>query len=171
MEKSKSKSKSGSKSESKFESKPRSKSGSKNNKKVLADLESKFNTIMLGMIEFISEYYQQSHFNEMKDIAKSFVKKKPEEPIAYFLYHIYKNDEYRTNILEENDSFFLGKFEEMNDINNLDTEEVKEINTNYMVKLFEFKELWKEMDIMSQMYVKRSMKGLVQISQKYVLTL
>ena len=134
--------------------------------KVLSDLEIKFNTVMIGMINYISEYYETSHFAEIKEVAESFSSQKPEEPIAYFLYHIYRNDDYRINILKENDDFFMGKFKELDD--NFSSDDNNIISAKYMVKLFEFKELWAEMDMMSKLYVKRSMKALVQISQKYI---
>ncbi len=138
-------------------------------KEIQADLESKFNIVMLGMIDYVSDHYKTSHFTEIKDVAKSFSDKKPEEPIAYFLYHIYRNDEYRRNIIRENDDFFLGKFHELDD--NFSDTQGGIISAQYMVKLFEFKELWGIMDMMSKLYIKKCMKTLIEISNQYILTL
>ena len=128
-------------------------------KKKLSKLENKFNLIIIGMIKHMSNYHNDTKVKLISGIAEKIIQNKPEEPISCFLLHIYKNDDYRTNILNENDSFFM----------NYDINSVK--NTNMLGHILEFKSIWKKIDNETKTYIKRAMKALVLISQKYVLSI
>lgn len=128
---------------------------------VLVDLETKFNTVIVGMIKHITDYHCDAKMQELRNIIEELIKKNPEEPIACFLLHIYKNDDYRTNILKENDKFFLDQ----------KYEHLTRSDQSIVTQLFEFKELWKKIDQDTKIYIKRAMKGLVLISGKYVLSI
>lgn len=127
--------------------------------KKLSKLESKFNLILLGMIKYIIEYHDDAKIKLLSIIVEKIISNKPEEPISCFLLHIYRNDEYRINILNENDNFFM----------NQDISEIK--NSSMIKQAFEFKDLWTKIDDDTKTYIKRSMKALVLISQKYVLSI
>ena len=127
--------------------------------KKLNKLENKFNLIIFGMIKHMSNYHNDTKVKLISSIAEKIILNKPEEPIACFLLHIYKNDEYRINILNENDSFFMNY-----DINGIE-------NANMIKHIFEFKSVWKNIDNETKTYIKRAMKALVLISQKYVLSI
>jgi hypothetical protein len=127
--------------------------------KKLSKLENKFNLIVIGMIKHMANYHNDTKVKLISSIAEKIILNKPEEPITCFLIHIYKNDEYRINILNENDSFFMNY-----DINCIE-------NTNMMKHIFEFKSVWKKIDNETKTYIKRAMRALVLISQKYVLSI
>jgi hypothetical protein len=129
---------------------------SKNREKIekniaLNDLISKFNTVMMGMISHLIEYYGDQETISLKDIFIDIMNKDPDEPISYFLLNIYKNDEYRHNILEQSDKLFNDQSH--NDIN----------------KMFEFGKVWKQIDYDTKKFIKKSMMVLVKICEKYIL--
>jgi len=129
----------------------------------LADLADKFNTVVMGIVKHLSEYYNEvAGIGGMDLILSSIIHDAPEEPIAYFIMNVYKNDDYRTNILNQNDKFF---------VNHHYDEHLKDGDKDRIAKLFEFKELWKQIDTDTKNYIKKAMLALVKISQKYILTL
>lgn len=130
---------------------------SKNN--ILHDLESKFNIVIIGLIKQITTYEKDRKIKLMSGIAKKMILKNPKEPIAYFLLHIYKNDEYRQNILDENDKFFM----------NYNTDNTD--NNSMIDNIFKFQSIWVKIDDNTKAYIKKAMKTLVLISQKYILSL
>ena len=127
-------------------------------KTLIADLEGKFNSISLSMIELISTYYDDALITLMKKIAETIIPIRPAEPISYFLIHIYQNDEYRKQIEDENDKFFLR--ENFNSITNG--------NTSLINKLFEFKQIWGKINENHKLFIKKSVKTLVSISTLYI---
>ena len=89
-------------------------------------------------------------------VISSIITNKPEQLISMFIISIYKNDSYRVNILLENDDFFISnKYEELKDNSDIDI-------------MFKFKKYWKDMNGGLQDYVKKSMKTLVKIAEKYI---
>lgn len=128
---------------------------------ILDDLVFKFNMIVKGMISHVTEYYGDSNMAGMELILSDIIEKSPDEPISCFLMNIYKNDSYRTNILKQNDIFFMN--ENYDDIVGGDDEST--------AKLFEFKDLWQQVDEDTKKFIKKSMMALVKICQKYVLSL
>jgi hypothetical protein len=129
--------------------------------RILADLIFKFNMVIAGMIRHITEYYGDSTMSGMDIFLNDIIEKTPKEPISCFLMNIYKNDQYRTNILKQNDDFFLEE----------DYDELTEGDNEKTSKLFEFKDLWKQIDNDTKNYIKKSMMTLVKICQKYVLSI
>lgn len=138
----------------------------KKNKKIekeikLNGLVSKFNTVMLGMISHIIDYYGDSGMCGIQNIFNDIINKTPDEPIAYFLLNIYKNDDYRHNILEQNDTYFIGQ--SYGDVTGYDKSNI--------MKVIGMKKLWKRMDNDTKNFIKRSMMVLVKICEHYILTL
>ena len=126
-----------------------------------ANLVLKFNMVVAGMIKHITEYYGDSSISGMEMILTDIIEKNPDELISFFLMNIYKNDNYRTNILKQNDDFFME--EDYDHFTKQDNTKTK--------KLFEFKDLWKQIDDDTKTFIKKSMMALVKICQKYVLNL
>ena len=131
-----------------------------NKNKLLYDLIYKFNTVILNMIKHINEYYNDSKMNSIELILSDVINDTPKEPISIFLMYVYKNDSYRINILNSNDSFFIN--EEYDDLSE---------DTKKVITVFKFKHLWDKLDDRSKEYIKKSMVALVKISQKYILSL
>jgi hypothetical protein len=130
---------------------------------LLADLADKFNTVVMGIVRHLSEYYNEvAGLGGMDLILSAIIHDAPEEPIAYFIMNVYKNDEYRTNILKQNDVFF---------VNHHYDEHLKDCDKDQIARLFEFKELWKQIDTDTKKYIKKAMLALVKISQKYILSI
>lgn len=129
--------------------------------RILADLVFKFNMVVTGMIKHITEYYGDSSMSGMEMILTDIIEKSPDEPISCFLMNIYKNDRYRVNILKQNDKFFMD--EDYDDFTGGDDERT--------TKLFEFKDLWKQIDDDTKNFIKKSMMALVKICQKYILSM
>lgn len=128
---------------------------------ILNELTTKFNFVIVSMINHITEYYGDSDMSKMKLILQKIIADSPNEPISYFLLYVYNNDEYRYNILKQNDKFFLK--EDYGSLTNGDT--------NKMCSIFEFKKLWKDIDDDTKNFIKKSMMALVKISENYILTL
>lgn len=120
--------------------------------------ETKFNSVILGLVNFLSNCVPESFFGKHKMAIECFISDKPAEPIAYFIQYIYTNDEYRNRLKNMDDKFFI----------NQDFDEIVNDNSEYVKKLFYFKELWKSFDSESKTLIKRSMKGLVKISENYI---
>jgi hypothetical protein len=126
--------------------------------KKLSKLENKFNIILLGMIKYITNYQNDAKITVLSTLIEQIISNKPDEPISCFLLYIYRNDDYRINILNENDAFFMNH-------------DISEIGNSMIKQVFEFKELWKKINDETKQYIKRSMKALVLISQKYILSI
>lgn len=127
----------------------------------LDELVTKFNKVIMGMVTHVTEYYVDVEMSKMRVILEALIEQNPKEPISHFLISVYKNDDYRHNILEQNDKFFLN--EEYN--------EIVEDDRGKLATLFEFKKLWIEIDDETKDFIKKSMVALVKICQKYILTL
>ncbi len=128
---------------------------------IMNDLISKFNTVIMGMINHITDYYGDSNMIKMKIILENIINTAHDQPMTYFLMNVYMNDKYRSNILKQNDDFFLNE--------NYDT--LTENDNSKITQLFQFKDLWKQIDIDTKNFIKKSMIALVKISQKYILIL
>jgi hypothetical protein len=120
--------------------------------------ETKFNTVILGLVNFISNCLPSSFFGKHKTAIECFIDDKPAEPVAYFIKYIYSNDEYRNRLKNMDDDFFIDQT----------FNEIISDNSEYVKRLFYFKELWISFDDDSKMLVKRSMKGLIKISESYI---
>ena len=69
----------------------------------LNDLVHKFNIVIIGMINHVTEYYGDISTASLRQILTDIIIDTPDEPISYFILNIYKNDDYRINILKQND--------------------------------------------------------------------
>ena len=128
---------------------------------VLNDLITKFNMIIVGMVNHITEYYGDSNTICISLVLDELIKNQPDTLISYFLLNIYRNDEYRLNILKQNDEFFIKhNYEKL----------VGRDNDN-VSKIFEFKKLWSKVDIDTKNFIKKSMLALVKLCQTYILAL
>lgn len=128
------------------------------NKKETNDLILTFNEVLMGMIKYLTEYHGDINTLKIKVILENIIQTAYEEPIAFFVLNVYKNDKYKENILKQNDNFFINE--------NFGAE------TNEMVmQIFEFKSLWKQIDQETKDFIKKSMVALVKISQRYILSL
>lgn len=125
------------------------------------NLVNKFNTAIKTLVDHIVEHYGDTSAKTAQCIINNIIAFKPNEPISFFILKIYSNDEYRHNILIQNDSFFID--------NKMET--LTEGDSNKMAKLFEFKELWKVCNEETKLFIKKVMLVLVKICQKYILTL
>ena len=135
-------------------------------KEIQDDLVNKFNLVVINMIRHITEYYGDSNISQLKLVLEDIIINTPDEPIACFIMNVYKNDNYRHNILEQNDKFFLDQLDELDEFDESNKKEKETI-----VKMFEFKDLWYQIDDDTKNFIKKSMKALVIVSQKYILAL
>ena len=134
-----------------------------NNSNSRDELLDKFNKIILSLINILSSSADIADMQKMKLIIEHLIYNEKEKPLLCFIKLIYQNDIYRYHILEGNDSFFLGNdFEEY--IKNDEKKESK------IMKIFEFKQIWKDLDDSTKNTIKRSMVGLVKICQTYILS-
>jgi hypothetical protein len=123
--------------------------------------ENKFNIVILGIIDFVSNSVPDSFFNKNNKKLHTFISKYSESAITNFIQYIYSNDEYRVRLRSMDDRFFIEQ-----DFNTLD------IKSTHIKKLFYFKDLWiNNFDDESKMLIKKSMKTLINISEKYINTL
>ena len=125
------------------------------------NLVNKFNLAINTLVEHIVEHYGDISARAAQCIVSNIIRFSPNEPISFFLLNIYSNDDYRHNILIQNDDFFINN--QMDDLTQGDS--------NKMAKLFEFKELWKVCDDNTKLFIKKTMLVLVKICQKYISTL
>lgn len=141
-------------------------------KEIQNNLVNMFNLVVIGMIRHITEYYCDTNMSQIQLALESIIIDTPDEPIAYFLLNVYKNDDYRHNILAQNDKFFIDEIEnKASDANILSKDHIDNNNQDTIVKMFEFKDLWSQIDDDTKCFIKRSMMALVKICQKYILSL
>jgi len=130
-------------------------------------LMNKFNIVIINMINHLTEYYCDANMSQLKFILEQIITAEPNEPISCFLLKIYKIDEYRINILAQNDKFFIDEIDNSSDA----TISEYECDQDTMNKLFEFKNLWQEIDDDTKTFIKKSMMTLVRICDYYIPTL
>ena len=115
----------------------------------------------MGMVNHITIYYSDNKMSQLNFALENIIRIASDRPITWFITSIYKNDEYRKNILDQNDSFFIDQ----------DYSSTLIGDTNKLQQIFEFKRIWKQVDDVTKAYIKKSMMVLVMISQKYILNL
>jgi hypothetical protein len=102
----------------------------------------------------------------LRYVIKNIIKKEPEEPIAYYITCIYNNDDYRKQINNKDDNFYTNQITiDSNVIKNMNIDEKK------IKKVFEFKEIWKNIDNDTKKYIKKTMKIMNVLTSKYILLL
>jgi len=118
----------------------------------LDEIGCKFNMIILNMFKHIEEYYDKYYieFSDLKNLLNQMSKQNDRCLIELFIKNIYANDDYRTNILDQNEDYFLNFT----------------LNSNIITKM---KELWKNLDNDSKKFIKKSLLCLVKLSNKYIL--
>lgn len=169
-------------------------SGNKQDK--IDSFEKKFNTVMLGMLGYVNEYYPRSEGERAKDLLEIIIKTKQDLPIACFLQCIYRNDGIRRNILDGNDDFFMDNEINMEEHDEYNIEKFKNDNleilsgqcemldsnikntigniahgyskSDIIGKLLKFKNYWQSFDQDTRNYIKKCMIGLIKISEKYI---
>lgn len=140
-------------------------------------LRDNFNTIIMNMTNYIHDHYSDNNPSIVfvKSMLNVVINRRPNKPISYFLIHVYKNDKYRKNILAENDKYFVRKLNkcgsDRSDESSRSSESYEYDTTNIFDTLFAFNNLWSIMDDDSKNFIKRAMKCLILISNKYILAL
>lgn len=116
---------------------------------------SSFNQIALNMIDHLRQHFKESVFNRKYMIISNFFRFKPKEIIIMFLDNIYSNDDYRKQIKAGNEDFFM-------------SQSYDNLKSNYDTNIFEFKDLWVNMNKSTKMIVKESMQMLVEHCELYL---
>lgn len=91
-------------------------------------------------------------------IVSGIIEKNKSKPIDLFTEHILKNDKYHIAILTGDEEFFKSNRHE--NFTSADDEKIH--------AMFHFKDCWDKMTDDSKVYIKCSMKTLINISKKYV---
>lgn len=120
------------------------------------DVIDSFNKISINMITHLGNEFKDSIFGKNKSMIKNFFKFKPNEVIIMYLENIYADDEYRKNIKDGNDQFFMNQ-----SYNNIK-------NSGYESRIFEFKDIWCKMSVNTQLIVKDSMSMLIDHCELYL---
>lgn len=126
---------------------------------VLEDLITKFNKIIMGMLNYISEYYDDDNVKNIRSGLQIVINNSPDVPITLFMHHIYSNDDYRKNIYEQNDKFFVD-----HDYTNHTKGDKEKI-----LQIFAFKSMWNQFDEDTRNFIKKSMRGLMVICYNYIM--
>ena len=112
-----------------------------------------FNVVTSGLFTFISKFYNDFSF----DIAQEFEAysiNNPEEPIANFVMHIYKNNVYKNGILGNDIDFILH------------IDETESIIFSFILK--QIKDIWKKLEHKSKLYIMNCLRAMIKISSYYV---
>ena len=117
------------------------------------EIKDSFNKISRVMVHHLANKYPESYFGIFMNSILSYMERKPYEPIALFIKHVYSKDGYREKILAQDDGFF------MNQTYSAVTDESK---------LFQTMEIWKSMDEQNKKLIKQTFKAFVERVDKYV---
>ena len=117
------------------------------------DIKDSFNKISRVMVTHLANKYPESYFGIFLNSILSYMERKPYEPIALFIKHVYSHDGYREKILAQDDDFF------MNQTYSAVTDESK---------LFQTMEIWKSMDNQNKKLIKQTFKAFIERVDKYV---
>ena len=120
----------------------------------------RFNAVMLGIFDHITQFYTHSDVDNAKEQITSVLIDSPDGPICCFLKYVYMNDEYRRNLMEMNESFFL------DDKRTMDPELAKD--QAIIEKMFSFKQVWTSFADDTKRFIMRSLQGLVKLSTRYI---
>jgi len=117
------------------------------------DIKDSFNKISRVMVTHLANKYPESYFGIFLNSILGYIERKPYEPIALFIKHVYSHDGYREKILAQDDDFF------MNQTYSAVTDESK---------LFQTMEIWKSMDNQNKKLIKQTFKAFIERVDKYV---
>jgi hypothetical protein len=115
------------------------------------------NSIMLDLATNVSNNFPNDPvLSTYAGVINMMANNKSTDLLSMFIVTIYQNDDYRKNILLENDKFFLtNNYQELKD--------QKDINI-----MFKFKEYWKDMNNELKGYLIKSLVTLVKVAEKYI---
>lgn len=117
------------------------------------------NTVLKDMSNLVSKNFPDDYtINAYASVMEGIISAKPLEPISVFIKYVYKNNDFRKNILAGNDEFFLA-----DDFNSVVTKEEEDYKS-----IFIFKSKWKTMADNLKDYIKKSMITLVNTAEKYI---
>lgn len=117
------------------------------------EIKDSFNKISRVMVTHLANKYPESYFGIFLNSILSYMERKPYEPIALFIKHVYSHDGYREKILAQDEDFF------MNQTYSACTDESK---------LFQTMEIWKSMDNQNKKLIKQTFKAFIERVDKYV---
>lgn len=120
----------------------------------------KFNAVILAVFNHVSQFYANAEITTARDQIDEVLMESPEGPICCFLKYVYMNDEYRRNLQDMNESFFLNS-QRINDPEVARDQAIIE-------KIFSFKKVWTQFSRDTKNFILRAMKGLVAISTRYI---
>jgi len=117
------------------------------------EIKDSFNKISRVMISHLANKYPESYFGIFINSILSYIERKPYEPIALFIKHVYSKDGYREKILAQDDNFFINQtYDSITDES----------------KLFQTMEIWKSMDNQNKKLLKQTFKAFIERVDKYV---
>jgi len=116
-----------------------------------------FNKVVELIISHIVDEYNDDKFKKLKFLFNTFISNSSKKPINMFLEKVYSNDEYRKNIIDQNEEFFMN-----NDFSNIN-------DKDDLTHVFEFKELWKTVNVETKLFLKKSLFTLVKLCEKFLL--
>ena len=117
------------------------------------DIKDSFNKISRVMVTHLANKFPESYFGIFLQSILGYIDRKPYEPIALFIKHVYSHDGYREKILAYDEQFFL------NQTYTAATDESK---------LFQTMEIWKTMDDQNKKLIKQTFKAYIDRVDKYV---
>ncbi len=118
-----------------------------------------FNSILVTITDTVHNDFSDDIVLSMYNKSiKYIISSSPKEPISLFLLHIYRNDRYRTSILNKDDNFFL----------DTNYDGITNNDNNKIQQMLKFKAYWGKMNSDSKEYIKSSMFTLVKICDNYI---
>ena len=117
------------------------------------EIKDSFNKISRVMVNHLANKYPESYFGIFLHSILGYIDRKPYEPIALFIKHVYSKDGYREKIIAQDEDFF------MNQTYSGVTDESK---------LFETMEIWKTMDDQNKKLMKQTFKAYIERVDKYI---
>jgi hypothetical protein len=117
------------------------------------EIKDSFNKISRVMVTHLANKYPESYFGIFLNSILSYMERKPYEPIALFIKHVYSKDGYREKILAQDENFFMAQsYDAVTDES----------------KLFQTMEIWKTMDEQNKKLIKQTFKAFIDRVDKYV---
>ena len=117
------------------------------------EIKDSFNKISRVMVTHLAHKYPESYFGIFLNSILSYMERKPYEPIALFIKHVYSKDGYREKILAQDENFFMAQsYDAVTDES----------------KLFQTMEIWKTMDDQNKKLIKQTFKAFIDRVDKYV---
>ena len=122
--------------------------------------ENRFNLVMIMVMNHITTYYPGVDINSAKEQFNEILQKSPSGPISCFLKYVYINEEYRYNLKNKQEKFFL-------DDSRIEDPEVAK-DKAIIDKIFSFRKTWNNFTPDTKDFILESMKCLVIICTAYI---